>query len=148
VGLPYETATSGERALQEVQKILLAFGCTAFGHMREVEKGELIVQFRYRDRDVSIKASAKGYAAMWLKHHPWNKYVRRTRVDHEKLALQIGSVAVYSVIRDWIKGQVTAVETGTLTFEGAFLGQILLPSGQTVLEAAQSHNLLSAPESK
>jgi len=145
VGLPYESATSGERALQEIQKILLAFGCTAFGHMREVEKRELIVQFRYRERQVSIKASAKGYAAAWLKHYPWNSRMRRSRVEHEKLALQIGNVAVYSVIRDWIKGQVTAVETGTLSFEGAFLGQILLPSGQTVMEAVQAHKLLPAP---
>ena len=45
-------------------------------------------------------------------------------------------------LRDWVKGQVTAIETGMLSFEGAFLGQILLPNGQTVLEAAKSSGML------
>lgn len=49
-------------------------------------------------------------------------------------------------LRDWIKGQVTAIETGVLTFEGAFLGQILLPSGKTVLEHAEAANLLPGPK--
>ena len=55
-------------------------------------------------------------------------------------------MAVYSILRDWIKGQITAIETGILTFEGAFLGQILLPSGQTVLEHATTAKLLPALE--
>jgi hypothetical protein len=43
-------------------------------------------------------------------------------------------IATCSILRDWIKGQITAVEVGILTFEGAFLGQLLLPNGRTVLE--------------
>lgn len=55
-------------------------------------------------------------------------------------------VSVCSILRDWIKGQVMAVETGILTFEGAFLGQILLPgTGRTLLEEVQTSNLLPAP---
>jgi hypothetical protein len=53
---------------------------------------------------------------------------------------------VCSVLRDWIKGQVTAIEVGILTFEGAFLGQILLPSGRTVLEHAMQTEILPALE--
>lgn len=54
-----------------------------------------------------------------------------------------------SVLRDWIKGQVTAIEVGILTFEGAFLGQILLPStGKTVLETVTERQILPALESK
>lgn len=49
---------------------------------------------------------------------------------------------------DWIKGQVMAIETGILSFEGAFLGQILLPSGQTILEHATANKLLPAPDTK
>lgn len=145
MSLPYSSATSGERALKEVQKTLLTFGVQSFGHMLDVEKGELVVQFKYRDRHVSIRASARGYAAAWLKEHPWSHYSRCSRAAHERRALDIANVAVYSVIRDWIKGQVTAVETGILTFEGAFLGQILLPSGKTVFETVQQGNLLTAP---
>ena len=32
--------------------------------------------------------------------------------------MEIASVTVYSISRDWIKGQVTTIETGILTFEG------------------------------
>jgi hypothetical protein len=32
--------------------------------------GELLVQFEYRGRNVSVKASINGYAAAWLKEHP------------------------------------------------------------------------------
>jgi len=38
---------------------------------------------------------------------------------------------------------VTAVEVGMLSFEGAFLGQILLPSGETVLERVTRSDMLA-----
>jgi len=51
-------------------------------------------------------------------------------------------VAVYSILSDWVKGYVTAIEIGMLTIEAAFLSHILLPSGQTVIEYAQQQKLL------
>ena len=74
--------------------------------------------------------------------------MRTAKVDCERRALQIGQTAVYSILRDWIKGQITAVEVGMLSFEGAFLGQLMLPTGETVLERIERDNLLSlAPPS-
>jgi hypothetical protein len=49
--------------------------------------------------------------------------------EREAEAAHVGQVAVSSILRDWIKGPVTASEVGMLSFEGAFLGQILLPNG-------------------
>lgn len=144
--LPYENSTSGKRALGEIQKLLRSFGCAKFGSMIDDSEGILMVQFEYRGRPVSVKASTKGYAAAWLKAHPFGPRVRGTLKQHERKALDIASVAVYSILRDWIKGQITAIETGILSFEGAFLGQILLPNGQTVLERVTSTNLLTAPK--
>lgn len=57
-------------------------------------------------------------------------------------ALKTGGIAVYSILRDWVKGQVTAIEIGMLTFEAAFLSHILLPSGATVIEHVQQQKLL------
>lgn len=155
--LPYENATSGEKALGEIQKLLRGFGCAKFGSMSDDEAKEIMVQFEYRGRQVSVKASVRGYAAAWLKEHPTkvfqteiaNGTAAAKRTAHERRAMDIASVAVYSILRDWIKGQVTAIETGILTFEGAFLGQILLPSGQTILEHATTAKLppaLAAPK--
>jgi len=136
--LPYENASSGDRAIAEMQKILQRFGCQSFGSMMDWERKLLIVQFKYRDLNVLVEASTNGYAAAWLKAHPYTYRTKRTKVEHEREAQRIASLAVYSILRDWIKGQVMAVETGILSFEGAFLGQVVLPSGMTLLQHAKT----------
>ena len=140
--LPYENATSGKSALDDMQKLLRGFGASSFGSMEDYEHGEVIVQFTHQERRVTIKASSRGYAAAWLKHHPYTHRTRATQRDHEVKARAIGQVAVYSILRDWIKGQVTAVEVGMLSFEGAFLGHILLSDGSTILDRVQQTNTL------
>lgn len=141
MSLPYEKATSGGAALEEIRKVLTKFGCARFGTMTDTEAGELIVQFSFRGRDVTARASYRGYAAAYLKEHPFTHRTRGSKTDHERKALKQAEISVCSVLRDWIKGQVVAIETGVLTFEGAFLGQILLPSGRTVLETAEEQLL-------
>jgi hypothetical protein len=143
--LPYSEASSGDRALGDIQKLLRGFGCSKFGSMIDDERGELLVQFEYRGMPVSVKASVNGYAAAWLRQNPYTSRKRCSKVEHERKAKQIASTAVYSILRDWIKGQITAIETGVLSFEGAFLGQIMLPTGRTVLEHATEHKMLPAP---
>lgn len=148
MGLPYENTTAGERALDEIRKILANFGCSQFGTMMDTETCEVMVQFKYRDRQVLVRASWRGYAAAWLKEHPYNPARHRvTKQQYETRAMDVGQVAVYSILRDWIKGQVMAIETGVMQFEGAFLGQLLLPSGKTVLEEVHARKLLTGPES-
>lgn len=140
--LPYENATSGKNAAAEMQKILKSFGASSCGVMEDFGAGEVIVQFQWRERQVTIKASFKGYAAAWLRHHPRKARSRLPDADRNQKALKQAELAVYSILRDWIKGQVTAIEVGMLSFEGAFLGQILLPSGHTVLEQVTATKLL------
>lgn len=112
--------------------------------MTDYERGNLIVQFSHRGRDVQVSASFRGYAAAWLRKHPWTARKRGTKVDHEKKALEQAEISVCSILRDWLKGQVTAVETGVLSFEDVFLGQIMLPTGKTVMETTRECNLLPA----
>ena len=146
MSLPYENSTSGAGALDEIRKVLTRFGCSRFGTMTDNAKGELIVQFTYRDRDVTVQASYHGYAAAWMREHPYSRRMRRTQKEHEAQAMDQAQVSVCSILRDWIKGQVTAIEVGLLSFEGAFLGQILLPSGRTVLDTVMASKML--PHSK
>lgn len=145
--LPYENATSGKAAMAEIEKLIQRFGCSSFGHMTDFEKGELLIQFRWRDYPISVRSSFKGYAAAWLRAHPHTRRMRGSKAEHERKALKVAEIAVYSILRDWIKGQLTAIETGILTFEGAFLGQILLPTGETVLErVAAGGGILALPK--
>jgi len=146
MSLPYENATSGNNAIQDMQKTLRSFGCQSFGHMLDYSTGELLVQFEYRGRKVSVRANSNGYAVAWLREHPHTSRTRSTLKEHQAKAKQIAEIAIYSILRDWIKGQVTAVETGILSFEAAFLAQILLQSGQTVLEHVTTTKALPAPE--
>jgi hypothetical protein len=148
MSLPYENAISGAAALDEMNKILTRFGCARFGSMVDNEAGELLVQFTHHGRNVSVKASYRGYAAAYLREHPYSTRMRKTKTEHEQAALVQAKISVYSILRDWVKGQVTAIEVGILTFEGAFLGQIMLPSGQSVLEHAQASGLIQIGHDK
>ena len=110
--LPYETATSGKNAIAEMQRILRAFGAASFGVMEDFSAGTVIVQFEYHARRVSIQASSTGYAAAWLRAHPWSSRSRCSLKEYEHKALRQAQISVYSILRDWIKGQVTASKPG------------------------------------
>jgi len=136
--LPYEDATAGDKALTEAQRILGRFGCQAFGTMIDQERGCTIVQFKWRDRQISLEASWKGYAAAWMKAHPWNTYRSYDRAAYDRKALDIARTAVCSCLRDWIKGQVTAIECGVMSFDAVFMPHMLLPTGERVIDKAKA----------
>lgn len=142
--LPYSNATSGQKAIDDIRKVIQAFGCSKFAPMEDFATGEVTVQFEYRGRMVQVTASAKGYASAYLREKPHTHRMRKTRSQHEADALKQGQIAVWSILRDWIKGQITAIETGILSFDAAFLGQILLPDGRTVHDRVAQSDMLPA----
>lgn len=147
--LPYENVTSGDGAIAELRRIVSRFGVQRFGVMEDYDKGELTIQFEYRGRRISMSASAKGYAALWLRSNPWSTHRRYTRQEWEARATEIGQMAAKSILRDLVKAQLAAVEAGIASFEAVFLRWTLLPSGETVaeaIEAAPERIGLPAPE--
>jgi len=144
--LPYEDSTAGESALVEIQRILGKFGCQSFGTMTDAERGCTIVQFKYRQRQISLEASWKGYASAWRKAHPYRFRYGYSQADHDAKALAKGKSAVCSILRDWIKGQVTAIECGILSFDAVFMPHMLLPSGERVIDRVQQNLLPPADE--
>ena len=138
--IPYEFVKgSGEQALTEIGKILSKFGCQSFGHMTDAERGVTLVQFKWRDQNISLEASWKGYAAAWQKAHPYQgQYGGRTAYDARALAL--ARSAVCSCLRDWIKGQTTAVECGVMSFGAVFMPHMLLPTGERVIDRVTGPN--------
>ena len=48
MSLPYENATTGKRALDEIQKVLRAYDCTKFATGEDFETGVVFVQFEHR----------------------------------------------------------------------------------------------------
>lgn len=142
--LPYSNASAGASALAEAEKILRKFGCSNFGTMTDWDRGALMCQFTWKERRVSIEASWRGYAEAWLKENPWSHRMRHDRKAHELLAKEKGEKAAPSILRDWIKGQVTAVEMGLMPFEHAFLPHMLTNDGSRVIDRAMT--LLEGPK--
>lgn len=133
--IPYESVSGdGSAALAEIGKILGKFGCQSFGHMIDQERGITLVQFKFREQQISLEASWKGYAAAWIAAHPYGRGVRCSRAEYDRRALDIGRRAVCSVLRDWIKGQVTAVECGVMSVGAVFMPHMLLPTGERVID--------------
>jgi hypothetical protein len=129
-GVPYSNASSDMRAREDIKKVLLHFGCEEIGFADNYEKQEVLLYFKHRGREIHLRASATGWARRWLKENPWSYKKRTQRVEYEEAALRQGHVAINSILRDWIKGQVTAVECGILSFETVFLPHILTDDGR------------------
>jgi hypothetical protein len=145
-GVPYEGATSGAAAREEISKLLRRFGCESVGFMDDYEAKTVLLAFKHRGRSVQLKASAQGWAAMYLKAHPHNwSRSKFTKTEHEQRAVAQGLIAVNSILRDWVKGQVTAVECGILSFDAVFVPYMLTSDGRTVLERMSETNLLPPP---
>ena len=140
--VPYEGATAGGKARDEITKLLRGMGCESIGFMDDFENSVLLLAFQHRGRTVQLKASAKGWAQMYLRRRPWSYARRGSRPEYEQRALQQGFIAINSILRDWVKGQVTAVECGILSFEAVFMPYMLTANGQTVLERVQAEHLL------
>jgi hypothetical protein len=145
-GIPYASATSGNRAREEVVKILRRLGCEKVGFMDDHAKHEVQLYFEHRGRSVQLPASAKGWAQMWLKENPLSHRARKSQHEHEQEALRQGHLAVSSALRDWIKGQVTAIETGILSFEAVFMPFMLTNDGRPLIERLKETDLLPKPE--
>lgn len=143
--IPYEGATTGAKARDEIVKILRLFGCESVGFMDDFAEKTLILAFKHRGRQVQLKASAKGWAAMYLKRHPHNPRTRSTKVEYEQKVLHQGMTAMNSILRDWVKGQITAVECGVLSFDAVFLPYMLTSDGRSVLERLNETKMIPPP---
>ena len=132
--LPYENATSGTAAFAEAEKILRRFGCDNFGVMQDWSRGVTVIQFQWKERRIHLEASWAGYTAAWLKENPWGDRKRCTHQEHEDQARHKGQMAVPSILRDWIKAQMTAIEVGLMPFDHVFMPHMLAHDGRRVVE--------------
>ena len=138
MSVPYENATSGDRARGEIIKLLQRFGCESVGFMDEFADATLLLAFRWRGHQVHLRASARGWAELFLRENPWNNRRRCSEQEWERRALDQGMIAVNSILRDWVRGQITAVETGITEFRHVFLPYLVTASGETVAELIDS----------
>jgi hypothetical protein len=146
MNIPYANATSGSGARDELTKILRRLGCESVGFMDDYQAHEVLLAFKHRGQAVQLRASAKGWAQRWLKENPWTYRRRSTKQEWEQAALQQGHVVTSSILRDWVKGQVTAIECGILSFEAVFMPYMLTNDGRPLVERIEETGLLPKPE--
>ena len=127
--------------------MLRRLGCESVGFMDEFDERSVLLAFTHQGRQVRMRASAGGWAALWLKSNPYRRGIRTTPQEHQERALRQGYVAVNSILRDWVKGQVTAVECGMMPFEAVFMPYVVTHDGRTVLERITETKLLPPPTS-
>lgn len=147
-GVPYENASSGAAARDEISKLLRRFGAEKVGFMDNFDSSEVILQFVHRGRPVVLKASAKGWAALYLKSKPYSRRSRGTQTAYEQKALAQGFVAINSILRDWVKGQVTAVECGMMDFDAVFMPHMIAADGRSIIDHIRQSKMLPPPEAR
>jgi hypothetical protein len=148
VPLPYSDGSRKNAAIASMRRILRDFCTSKFGLLEDFKAGQVIVQFERGRRRVQIRANVSAYAAAWLKQHRWSPRRGMSRTRYEERATRQAQCAVCAVLRDWIKAQLLAVELGMLTFEAAFLGQLLIGPRETVIDRITETRWLdlAAPE--
>lgn len=140
--IPYERATAGGKARDDIVALLRQFGCESVGIMDDFADHSVVLAFRHKGRPVQLRASAKGWAQLYVKSRPPGK---KTQREHQDAALQQGHIAVNSMLRDWVKGQVTAIECGILSFEAVFMPYMLTSDGRPLIERVEEAKLLPPP---
>lgn len=145
--VPYENATSGAKAREEITTLLRRMGCESVGFMDDFADQSVLLAFQHRGRPVHLRASAKGWAAMYLKARPYGHRTRGTRYEYEQKALRQGLIAVNSILRDWVKGQVVAVECGMMSFEAVFMPHMMTSDGRPLIERVMEAKMLPPPTS-
>jgi hypothetical protein len=141
----YAQATSGTKRRDDTSKLLRQLGCGKIGFMDDTDKHELTLAFEHRGRCFQYRVSAQGWANLYLKEKPYTHRRRQSRHDYEQAALRKGYIAINSIIRDWVKAQITAIECGILSIEAAFLPYMLTHDGRALIDRLAETEMLPKP---
>ena len=132
--IPYASATAGGKAQGEIERLLRGFGAEHIGWAKDYVSHQTTLWFVYRQRQVQLRVSAQGWANMYLEAHPWHARRTVSQEEYEQRWLTQGEIAVISILRDWIKGQLTAVEAGLMQFDHVFLPYMICEDNLTLAE--------------
>lgn len=116
------TLVSMSRSREEIERTLTRFG--AHDPLCITWKGKAAVIFEFNGKRVRIDADMPTEV-----HTPKGRQPRYPEKAIEQAQRQVWRALLISV-----KGRLTEIEAGIKSFEEAFIGDILLPSGQTVGE--------------
>ena len=137
--LPYESAKGGNAAFGEIQRLLDKFGADNFGVQQRNTDGVTLIAFEYRGVPVQIEVSWRDYADRYLEKNPYHNRRQSTSAEWTERALDHAKRVAPSILRDYVKAQLTLVECGSLSFEEVFFAQLVAPDGRRVIDLARNN---------
>ncbi|MDZ7824435.1 MAG: hypothetical protein U5K75_10650 [Ahrensia sp.] len=141
-----ESASSSDNAFEECSAFLIS-SIVIFSDAKQQRRRGVRITFTHKSATITIEASWKAYAALWLKQNPYSNRKRIPESEHREKANQIGKMAAPSILRDWVKSQVLMIELGAMKFDEVFMPHIMLPDGRRLIEHVREKNLLALPSS-
>jgi hypothetical protein len=123
-----ETSVSVERSKAEIERLLQRYGAREFAHGWRTDKA--VIQFSMQSRCVRFVLPLPDKADFAK-----TPSGRRMRNDADTLrAWEQGCRQRWRALALCIKAKLESVESGIETFDDAFLGQVVMPSGKTISE--------------
>ena len=114
---PYYHTTNAQTARDEIIRRLSAVGCTDVEFEDDRDAYTVTVRWEHNGRKCAITGSARGWAHHHLTSYPHTSRMRLPGSAYHKQVLDKGQVAVNSILRDYLRCQLAAVETGAVSFE-------------------------------
>lgn len=129
--MPYAegTTVSPEKSLAEIQQTLKRYGSSKFGLLDEGDR--LAIMFEMKGRRVKFAVPMPPVADFKFDG------AKRARSQAQQLSAQYKEHSRrYRALLLVIKSKLESVESGIESFDEAFMGHLVLPSGQTMHEWA------------
>lgn len=125
-----ETNVSPEKSLAEIRQTLTRYKATKFGMVDEGSR--VVILFEMRERRVRFNLSIPSRAEFDKKSTGGRMGKEQGDQAHERAIRQRWRALLLV-----IKAKLESVESGVESFEEAFMGQLVLPSGETMAEWAK-----------
>lgn len=122
MSLPYSDSEANPlQAQARIRKMLLKFGVSRLRFDEDIEKGEIKVEFIYKEFPVSLPVNIHRLAERYLEDDPWTPRRRSSRSEWATKKKEVAQNAAFSLLEDFLKGLLMAVELGVFSFEEIFL---------------------------
>lgn len=127
------TSVSSETSRSEIARTVTRYGASQFAYMEAADRA--VVAFVYQGRQVRLSLTLPD-----KRDNEFTAY--QDRYGNWKRRTETASAGLYeqAIRQRWralalvVKANLEAVEAGIFTFEEAFLGALVLPSGRSVYE--------------
>jgi len=124
------TSVSVDRSKAEIERTLKRYGASAFQSGQNMEEGLAWLQFKIESAIVQIPMPMPK-----LEEFEFSRARRRRRREIQQQEYEKATRQRWRALNLLVKAKLESVDQGISTIEKEFLGDLLLPSGQTIAQA-------------